>query len=110
MRNCGHRNVRKHGYHKDSDKYVTLNILLKFDSLNKVHITFSESKDMERSGNGLITFLVFKTKARSQKYKTARYAIGKISKKDLSKINKDFEKVKKLAYERKRLKHDPTDN
>ena len=110
MKNCGRRNVRKHRYHKDSDKYITLNILLNFDSLNKFHITPSESKDMERSGNGFITFLGFKTKSRSQKYKTARYAIGNISKKHLSKLNKDFEKVKKLAYESKRLKHEPTDS
>ena len=33
MKDCGHRNFRKHKDIKGSDKYVTLDILLKFDSL-----------------------------------------------------------------------------
>ena len=45
MKNCGRRNVRKHRYIKGSDKYVTLDISLKFDSLDKMKITSSESKD-----------------------------------------------------------------
>ena len=36
MKNCGNRNVRKQREIKDSDKYVTLDILLKFDSLDKI--------------------------------------------------------------------------
>ena len=47
MKNCGGRYVRKHKEIKGSDKYVTLEISLKFDSLDKMKITFSESK-----GNG----------------------------------------------------------
>ena len=74
-------------------------------------ITYSESKGkLERSGKGLITSLGFKTKARSHKYKKAMYAIGNISKKDLSKIIREFEKIEKLTYEKKRPKHEPTDN
>ena len=42
---CGRRNVRKHREIKGSDKYVTLDISLKFDSLDKMKITSSESKD-----------------------------------------------------------------
>ena len=45
-----------------------------------------------------------------QKYKRARYAIGNVSEKDLSKIIKEFEKIEKLPYEKKRPKHDPTDS
>ena len=36
------RNVRKHIEIKGSDKYVTLDISLKFDSLDKMIITYSE--------------------------------------------------------------------
>ena len=63
-------------------------------------ITSSESK----------VSLGFKTKARSQKYKKARYAIVNVSEKDLSKIIKEFENIEKLPYEKKRPKHEPTDS
>ena len=53
MKNCGRRNVRKHIEIKGSDKYVTLDISLKFDSMDKMKITSSDSKenwnDQERS-------------------------------------------------------------
>ena len=68
MKNCGRHNVRKHKDIKDSDNYFTLDIPSKFDSLDKIKTTSSESKGkLERSGKGLITSLGFKTKARSQK-------------------------------------------
>ena len=44
IKNCGRRNVRKHKEIKDNDKYVTLYISLKFDKLDKMKITSSESK------------------------------------------------------------------
>ena len=44
MKNCGCRNVRKHREIKGSDKYITLDISLKFDSLGKMKITSSDSK------------------------------------------------------------------
>ena len=57
MRNCGQRNVRKHRDIKDSDERVTLNmneilkISEKFDNLDKMETTSSESKvKMEGSG------------------------------------------------------------
>ena len=43
-----------------------------------------------------------------QKYKNARYAIGNVSEKELSKIIKEFEKIGKLPYKKKRTKHEPT--
>ena len=77
MENYGHRIVRKHKEIRVSDKYVTLEISSKFDSLNKMKITSSESKEkLERSGKGLITSLGFKAEVRPQKYKKLRYAIG----------------------------------
>ena len=77
-----------------------MDISSKFDSLNKMKITSSESKGkLEISVKGLITSLGFKTKARSQKYKKARYAIGIVSEKDISKIIKEFDKIEKLTYE-----------
>ena len=39
MKNGGRHNVRKHKEIKGSDKYVTLDISSKFDSLNKIKIT-----------------------------------------------------------------------
>ena len=62
--------------------------------------TSLESKEkLERSGKGLVTALDFKTKLRLQKCKKARYAIGNVSEKGLSKIIKDFEKIGKIPYE-----------
>ena len=109
MKNCGRRKVRKHKEIRGSDKIVTLDISVKFDILNKTETTSSESKQkLERSGKGLVTALAFKTKVRSQKYKKARYAIGNVSEKDISKIIKRFEKIEKLPYEKKSPKHEPT--
>ena len=110
MKNFGRRNVRKHKEIKGSDKYVTLDIPLKFDSLDKMKITSSKSKrKLEISGKGLITSLGSKTKTRLHKYKKERYAIGNFGKKDLSKIIREFEKFEKLPYENKRPKNEPTD-
>ena len=65
MKNCGCRNVMKHREIKGSDKYFTLYISFKFDSLDKMRITSSESRDnLGRSGKGLITSLGIKAKAR----------------------------------------------
>ena len=44
MKNGGCHYVRKHREIKGSDKYVTLEISLKFDSLGKMRITSSDSK------------------------------------------------------------------
>ena len=57
--------------------------------------TSSESKvKMEVSGKWLVTALALKTKARSTKYKKARYDIGNVSMKDL--VNKIIESEKKF--------------
>ena len=45
MKNCGRRKVRKHKEIKGSDKIVTLDISAKFDSLNKMETTSSESNE-----------------------------------------------------------------
>ena len=42
MKYCGRCNVRKHREIQGSDKYVTLHILLKFDSMNKTRIISSD--------------------------------------------------------------------
>ena len=65
MKNCGRHNVRKHREIKGSDKYVTLDISLKFDSLDNMKIKSSESKEkLEISGKGLINSLGFNDKVR----------------------------------------------
>ena len=94
MKNYDPQNFRKHRYIKGSDKYFALDILLKYDSLDKMTITSSESKySLVILGKGLITSLGLKTKVRPHNYKKASYAIKNVSKKDLSKIIREFEKL-----------------
>ena len=94
MKNCGRSKVRKHNKIKGSDNIFTLNVSEKFDSLNNMETTSSESKGkLGRSEKGLVTALALKTKVRLKKYKKARYAIGNVSMKDLSNIIKEFEKL-----------------
>ena len=50
----------------------------------------------------------FQDQIKVAKYKKARYAIGNVSEKDLSKIIKEFEKIGKLPYEKRIPKHEPT--
>ena len=72
--------------------YEILDISEKFDDLNKMETTSSESKvELERSGKGLVNALVLNNKARSKRYRKASYAIGNVSMKDLSKKIKEFE-------------------
>ena len=74
-------------------------------------IISSQSKDnLGRSGKGLITSLGLNAKVRPKKYKKARYVIGNVSKKDLSKISRECEKFEKLPSEKKRPTHEPTDS
>ena len=55
LKNCGCRKFRKHKEIKGSDKIVTLDISAKFDRLNKIETTSSESKGkLEMSGKGLV--------------------------------------------------------
>ena len=109
IKNCGRCKVRKHKEIKGSDKCVTLNVSAKFDNLNKMETTSSESKvKLGRSGKGLVTALNFKTKLRPKKYKNARYAIRNVSMKNISNIIKEFEKIVKVPYVKRIPKHDPT--
>ena len=82
---CGEKNHHVHDGYEESEK---------FDDLNKMETTSSESKvELERSGKGLVTALYLETKARSKKYKKARYNIGNFSMKNLSNKIKEFEKL-----------------
>ena len=84
---------------------------MKFDSLDKIIITFPKSKVTSgRPVKGFITYLGLKDKARPNKCKKARYAIGNFSKKDISKIIREFEKLPYESYERKSPKHECTDS
>ena len=58
----------------------------------------------------MITSLGLKAKVRSQILKKERCSIRNFSKKDLSKIIKDFEIFEKLPYEKKSPKHEHTDS
>ena len=111
MKNCGRRNVKKHKDIKGSNDFFTLDISSKFYKLDKMKITSSESKvQLEISGKGLMTSLGFKPKSRSQRYKKEKYAIINVSKKDPSMIIKEFEKIEKIPYEKKRRKNEPTES
>ena len=50
-------------------------------------------------------FILFK-----KKYKKARYAIGNVSKKNLSKITSEFEKLPYETYDKNRPTHEPSDS
>ena len=76
--------------------YEILNISVKFDDLDKMETTSSESKvKMEGPGKGLVTVLNLNSKARSKEYKKSRYSIGNVSMKDLSNKIKEFKKLSK---------------
>ena len=54
MKHFGRRKVRKYKEIKGGDEIVTLNVLAKFDSLNKMETTSLESKGkLGRSGKGV---------------------------------------------------------
>ena len=68
MNNCVRRNVKKRIEIKDSDNYITLEISLKFSSLDKMIITSSDPNfNLGRSGKGLIASLSPKAKAMPNK-------------------------------------------
>ena len=74
MKNCGHCNVMKHRKFKDGEKYITLEIYLKFGSLDKIKITSSEPKDyLGISGKGLITSMGLKIIRMPKKGKVCHY-------------------------------------
>ena len=56
----------------------------------------------------MVTALTFKTRVKFRKNKKARYAIGNVSMKDLSKIIKEFEKIGNVPYVKRIPKHEPT--
>ena len=58
----------------------------------------------------MITSLGLKAKNRAKEIQKSRYAIIKVSKKDLSKIVREFEKSPSESYDRKRPKHEHTDS
>ena len=65
IKNCGRNKVRKHKYIRGSNNCVTLNISQKFECLNMMETTSSESKvKKEGSGKWLVTALALNTKAR----------------------------------------------
>ena len=108
MRNCGQSNVKKHREIKDSDERVNSNmnyilkISEKFENLDKIETTSSESKVKTKgSGKYLETALALKTKEMSIKYEKARYAIRNVSMKDLSNKVKEFEKCVKVPHLKK---------
>ena len=111
MKNCGCCNVRKHREIKDGEKFITLEIYLKFGSMYKIKITSSEPKDyLGISGKWLIIYLGLNTIGSSNKNKKSRYSITNVSMKEIHNIIKEFEKLPYEGYVRKRPKHEHTDS
>ena len=111
MKKIGRHNVRKHREIKNGERYITLDILLEFGSMDKMKITSSDPKYyLGRSGKGLNSSLVINTIGRSNKSKNSRFAMTNASPKDISKIIKDFEKFPYKGYVWKRPKYERTDN
>ena len=70
MKNCGCHNVRKHRKIKNGERYIKLDISLKFVSLDNMKFTSSDPKYyLEISGKGFISSLGLKTIVRSKKKK-----------------------------------------
>ena len=68
MKNCGRRNVSKHGEIKNGERYTTLGILLEFGILENIKTTSSEPKYYLRiSEKRLIIFLGIKTVSSKKK-------------------------------------------
>ena len=92
MMGCGESNHNVHdvhgGYEEEMAPSSDVNDTDEEESNNSV-----VHKPLEGSGKGLVTALALKTKARSKKYKKARYAVGNVSMKDLSNKIKEFEKL-----------------
>ena len=110
MKDGGCRNVRKHRDIKDSDKFITLVILLEFCSLYKMIITSSKLKHyLGRTGRGWLPLWVSRTMQGQRKRKRQSMSIL-MSVWNISKITKDFEKLLFKSYERERNKHGPTDS
>ena len=87
MKNCGRRNVRGKGEINNDNKYIALDIYLKFGNIYKIKITCSEAKYyLVRSGKGLITYLGLKTIIRSKKVKKAKFSINEVSIKDFLRL------------------------
>ena len=112
--NCGQRNIRKHKEIKCSDKcftlniYEILNISEKFDDLNKMEITSSESKvELEGSGKGLVTALDLKTKARSKNIRWQGMQSEISVWRKFPTLSKSL-KIVKVPYFKRIPKHEPT--
>ena len=111
MKNCGRRHVRKHREIKGSDKYVTLDILLKFSSPENMRIKSSDpNNNLGKPGKELIISPGIKAKSRPKKSKKKRYVIGNVSNKDLSKIIREFDKLPYKSYERSKTELEHTDS
>ena len=66
-KNFSRHNVRKHRVIKDSDKYVTLYIPLKFDRLDKARITSSDSKKIGKIRKGVDYLSGFQVQSKAAK-------------------------------------------
>ena len=110
MKNVGRRKVRKHKEIRDSDNIITLEISTKFDSLDKIETTYSESKEkLERSGKEVGNRFGFQDQRKVTKILKGKVCHRKWSEKDIYRIIRKFEKCEKLPNEKNRPKQKPTE-
>ena len=104
-------NVNKHRDIKGSDKYVILYILLKFGSMERIKITFSERKDnlgIARKGIDYLSGSQGQSKAKEHTKRQGMPSQMSV-RRTLQKIG-DFDKLLYKSYESRRTNHDPTDS
>ena len=109
--NCfGRRKVKKHKEIKGNEKIATLNISAKFDIMKKIKTTSSESKvKVGRSGKGLVTALVFKTKVRFHQNTKRQGKPSEMSaRRTFQRLSKNLRKFGKVTYVKRIPKHEPT--
>ena len=111
MKNCGRRNVRKHREIKGSDKYVTLDISLNFDSLDKMKITSSYSKEnWNDQESGWLPLWVSRPKWGQTNAKRQGMPSEMPVRRTFQRLLRSLKKLSYESYEKKRPKHEPTDS
>ena len=88
MKILGRRNVRKHKYIKGNYKYAALDIIWKTGQ-DENHLFIVKIK-IGKIRKGVDYLSGFQPKVRPHKYKNSGHVIGNVSKKDLSKIIREF--------------------
>ena len=110
MKNCSRQNVRKHIEINVSDKYAPWKSRWNFTVWKRWKWNLQSQNKNVKIRKGVDYLYGSHGQSKVTKYKKARYSIRNVSKKDLSKIIREFEKLPYESYERKRPKNEPADS